>query len=143
MSTQLTPLKEYYKWKNGNFCCVCGDDKSGSRFTKIFSTAGKEKGLSEQIYSLTSIYLGESDGNAQSLKICRSCEGKLIKSHEFKSCAVATLESNREKTSSKRCLNFSPVKSDPPTGKRVNVEAELTTTNTESIDDVEVKSKKD
>ena len=28
MSTQLTPLKEYYKWKNGNFCCVCGDDKS-------------------------------------------------------------------------------------------------------------------
>ena len=31
---QLTPQKEYYRWKNVNFCCVCGDDKSPSRFTK-------------------------------------------------------------------------------------------------------------
>ena len=139
MSKHQTPRKEYYKWKNVNHCCVCGDDKSGSRFTKIFSTIGKEKKLSEQIYSLTSLNIQESDNNAQYLKVCRSCEGKLVKAYEFKGCALSTLEAIREKASSKRCLNFSPDKNDDQTGKKVNSEAEQTNTSTYSIDDVQVK----
>ena len=126
MAEQVTPRKHYYKWKNVSFCCVCGDDKSSSRFTKIFSTVGKEKRLSEQIYSLTTLKLEESDNNAQFLKVCRSCEGKLIKSNKFKNSAVATLESIRDKASSKRCLTFSPAKSGPETSKRMNVEAPTT-----------------
>lgn len=63
MSAQNTPLKHYCRWKNVNFCSVCGNDKSSSRYTKIFSTVGKEKKLSEQIYSLTNIKLQESDSN--------------------------------------------------------------------------------
>ena len=119
---QLTPRKEYYRWKNVNFCCVCGDDKSPSRFTKVFSTVGRQKKLSKLICSLTKFELEESDSNAGSLKICRSCEGKLTKSADFQTCAIATLQSIREKASSKRCLNFSPSKSGPQSEKRINVE---------------------
>ena len=121
-SSKLTPRKQYYKWKNGNFCCVCGEDKLPSRFTKIFSTVGKKKKLCEQIYSLTNFVLEESDGNAQFLKVCRSCEGKLTKTADFKTSAIATLQSIREKGSSKRCLTFSPDKTISPTEKRVNTE---------------------
>ena len=141
MSAQNTPRKYYYRWKNVNFCSVCGDDKSSSRYTKIFSTVGKEKRLSEQIYSLTNFKLQESDSNAQSLKICRSCEGKLVKSNDFKSCAVATLESIQEQATSKRCLTFSPSKSGSQTEKRVNIEEDQRAINEESRLDFEVKER--
>ncbi len=119
---QLTPRKEYYRWKSVNFCCVCGDDKSPSRFTKVFSAVGRQKKLSELICSLTHFELEESDSNAGSLKVCRSCEGKLTKSAAFQTCAITTLQSIREKASSKRCLTFSPSKSASQTEKRINVE---------------------
>jgi hypothetical protein len=121
---QITPRdrKEYYRWKNVNFCCVCGDDKSPSRLTKVFSAIGKEKKLSDLICSLTTFELDESDSSAGSLKVCRSCEGKLTKSADFQTCAITTLQSIREKASSKRCLTFSPSKSGSGTEKRINVE---------------------
>lgn len=119
---QLTPRKEYYGWKNVIFCCLCGDDKSTSRFTKVFSSVGKQKKISELICSLTNFELTESDSNAGSLKVCRSCEGKLTKSADFQTCATTTLQSIREKVSSKRCLRFSPSKSESQAEKRVNVE---------------------
>ena len=90
MAYKLTPRKEYYRCKNVNFCCVCGDDKSPSRFTKLFSTVGKQKKLSKLIYSLTNFELEESDNNAECLKVCRSCERKLEKSADFQTCAIAT-----------------------------------------------------
>ncbi|CAB4036141.1 PREDICTED: uncharacterized protein LOC107326879, partial [Paramuricea clavata] len=89
---QLTPRKEYYRWKNVNFCCVCGDDKSSSSFTKVFSAIGKEKKLSELIGSLTKFELEESDSSAGSLKVCRSCERKLTKSADFQTCVITTLQ---------------------------------------------------
>ena len=145
----------YCRWKNVNFCCVCGDDKSSSRYTKIFSTVGKEKKLSEQIHSLTNFKLQESDTNAhsltnfklqesdtnaQSLKICRSCEGKLMELNDFKSCAVATLESIQEQATPKRCLTFSPSKSGSQMEKRTNVE-DQSAINEESRLDFEVKER--
>ena len=122
---QFTPRKEYYRWKNVNFCCVCGDDKAGNRYTKIFSTIGKEKELSAQIYSLTGIKVEQHEENAQSLKVCRTCEGKLTKSNQFKSSATSTLETIRERATAKRCLNFSPCKTATQTSKRTNTNAEL------------------
>ena len=122
---QLTPRKEYYRWKNVNFCCVCGDNKAGNRYTKIFSTVGKEKKLSVQIYSLTGIKVEHFEENAQSLKVCRTCEGKLTKSNQFKSSAISTLENIRERATAKRCLNFSPCKTTAQASKRTNTDAEL------------------
>lgn len=121
----LTPRKEYYRWKNVNFCCVCGDDKAGNRYTKVFSTVGEEKKLSVQIYSLTGIKVEHFDENAQSLKVCRTCEGKLTKSNQFKSSATSTLETIRERATAKRCLNFSPCKATSEASKRANTDAEL------------------
>ena len=140
MSAQSTPRKYYCRWKNVNFCSVCGDDKSSSRYTKIFSTVGKEKKLSEQIHSLTNFKLQESDTNAQSLKICRCCEGKLVKLNDFKSCAVATLENIHEQATPKRCLTFSPSKFGSQTEKRTNVE-DQSAINEESRLDFEVKER--
>ena len=93
---QLTPRKQYYMWKNVNFCRVCGDDKAGNRYTKIFSTIGKEKKLSVQIYSLTGIKVEHFAETAQSLKVCRAWEGKLTKSNQFNSSAISALETIRE-----------------------------------------------
>ena len=122
---QLTPHKEYYRWKNVNFCCVCGDNKAGNRYTKIFSTVGKEKELSVQIYSLTGIKVEQHEENAQSLKVCRTWEGKLTKSNQFKTSATSTLQTIRERATAKRCLNFSPCKTTTQTSKRTNTNAEL------------------
>ena len=122
---QLTPRKEYYRWKNVNFCCVCGDDKAGNRYTKIFSAIGKEKKLSVQIYSLTGIKVEHFEENAQSLKVCRTCEGKLTKSNQFKSSAISILKTIRERATAKRCLNFSPCKTTAQASKRTNTDAEL------------------
>ena len=119
---QLTPRKEYCRWKDVIFCCLCGDDKSSSRFTKVFSSVGKQKKLSELICWLTNFELTEADSNAGSLKVCRSCEGKLAKSADFQTCVITTLQSIREKASSKRCLTFSPSKSESQAEKRVNME---------------------
>ena len=145
MAYKLTPRKEYYRWKNVNFCCVCGDDKSPSRFTKLFSTVGKQKKLSKLIYSLTNFELEESDNNAECLKVCRSCERKLEKSADFQTCAIATLQSVREKASSKRCLTFSPSKSGPQTEKRISAETSMenqteedqVSIDTDSVHDIE------
>ncbi len=121
---QLTPRKEYYRWKNVNLCCVCGDDKAGNRYTKIFSSVGKEKKLSEQIFSLTGIKVEHFEENAQLLKVWGVCEGKLTKSNQFKSSAIGTLETIREKATAKRCLNFSPCKTTTQASKRTNTDAE-------------------
>ena len=107
-----------------NLCCVCGDDKAGNRYTKIFSSFGKEKKLSEQIFSLTGIKVEHFEENAQLLKVCRVCEGKLTKSNQFKSSAIGTLETIREKATAKRCLNFSPRKTTTQASKRTNTDAE-------------------
>ena len=122
---QLTPRKQYYRWKNVNFCCVCGDDKASNRYTKIFSTIGKEKKLSVQIYSLTGIKVEHFEENAQSLKVYRACKGKLTKSNQFKSSAISALETVRERATAKRCVNFSPCKTTTQASKRTNTDAEL------------------
>ena len=96
-TSQATPRKEYYTWKIVDFCCLCASDKSDNRFTKIFSTNGKRKKLAEHIISITSLDVKESDSNAQFLKVCRSCKGKLVKASEFKNCIVATLSTINEK----------------------------------------------
>ena len=112
-SSQTTPRKEYFTWKNVDYCCLCETTSHADRFTNIFSVPGKRKALPQQIENVLGIKitLGES------LRICRNCELKINNFSKFKTSATSVLLGLKEKVSSKRCLTFSPQKE----GKRANV----------------------
>ena len=115
MDSQTTPRKNYSKWKNVAYCCLCGSTSNSDRFTNINSACGKRKALRKKIQNVVGIDLEETTSH---LPICRVCERKINNFTAFKASAMKVLEGIRETTTSKRCLIFSPAKS----RKRVNVD---------------------
>ena len=100
-----TPKKEYVKWKNVDYCCLRGSTNNPDKFTNVFSAPGKRKKLVFKIKVTLSVNIcGEG-----SLWICRVCERKLNNFTDFVHTSKPILESVKERASSKRCLNFSPV----------------------------------
>ena len=108
-----TPRKEYVKWKNVDYCCLCGSTNNPIKFTNVCSVPGKQKKLASKI----KVTLSVDTGCEGSLKICSACERKLNNFTDFIHTSKPVLESVRERASSKRCLNFSPVDN----RKRVNI----------------------
>lgn len=113
-SSQTTPRKEYFTWKNVDYCCLCGTTNHKDRFTNIFSVPGQRKSLPQQIENVLGIKI---TCTGASLRICRNCELKINNFSKYKTSATSVLLGLKEKVTSKRCLNFSPQK----TGKRANV----------------------
>lgn len=95
-SSQTTPQKEYFKWKNVDYCCLCETTNCPDQFTNIFSVPGQRKALPQQIEYV----LGIKIATGVSLRICRSCELKINSLSKFKTSAMAILEGLKEKASS-------------------------------------------
>ena len=125
-SSQTTPRKEYFTWKNVDYCCLCGTTNHRDRFINIFSVPGQRKSLPQQIENV----LGMRISTGSPLRICRNCELKINNFSKFKSSATSVLLGLKEKVTSKRCLNFSPQK----VGKRANVDPSDSSDQNESND---------
>ena len=131
-ATLSTPRKIYYKWKNVAYCFLCGSTSNPDRFTNINSACGKRKALAEKIKNVLGIDIEETTSH---LPICRVCERKVNNFTAFKTSAMSVIEGIREKTTSKRCLNFSPAKA----GKRINVgESDDNVPASDSDDDIPI-----
>ena len=93
-----TPRKEYVKWKNVDYCCLCGSTKNPNKFTNVFSAPGKRKKIAFKIKVTLNVNIcGEG-----SLRICRVCERKLNNFTDFVHRPKPILESVIERASSKR-----------------------------------------
>ena len=93
---------------------------------------GKEKPWLKKIKNVLGIDIEETTSH---LPICRVCERKVNNFTAFKTSAMSVIEGIREKTTSKRCLNFSPAQA----GKRINVgESDDNVPASDSDDDVPI-----
>ena len=127
-SSQTTPRKENFTWKQVDYCCLCETTNHPDRFTNIFSVPGQRKGLPQQIKNV----LGIEITTGAPLRICRSCELKINNFSKYKTSATSVLLGLKEKVSSKRCLTFSPQKP----GKRANINPSGSDDEDETIDHV-------
>ena len=128
-SSQTTPRKENFTWKQVDYCCLCETTNHPDRFTNIFSVHGQRKGLPQQIKNV----LGIEITTGAPLQFYRSCELKINNFSKYKTSATSTvLIGLKEKVSSKRCLTFSPQKP----GKRANINPSGSDDEDETIDHV-------
>ena len=120
-SKERTPQKKYYKGKN-DICCLCGDDKLSGKFTDIFSSVGRRKGIAEKIENVHGIAYEQIEGRPT--KLCCSCQGKLDKFFAFKVSALETHKAIIRQVTSKRCIVFPPSESGPSTKAICTVDVE-------------------
>ena len=100
-----TPRKEYFTWKNVDYCCLCETSDNSDRFTNIFSVPGQRKALPQKIKNLLGTKMTTGLTGA-SLRICRSCELRINNFSKYKTSASSVLMSLKEIVTSKRCLKF-------------------------------------